>query len=129
MSYEITNASRGRVTLRVVGTGAATIELSDLAANTVRSQNTSAVVEEIVTSATITQAHWAANTGSAYWSVKRNTTEVLQLPGTGAIPFNTFGMTVSNTPTSNIIVELVNGGSGTIMLEITKDATYSPAIE
>ena len=43
MSYEITNASRGRVTLRVVGTGAATIELSDLAANTVRSQNTSEI--------------------------------------------------------------------------------------
>lgn len=129
MSYEITNASRGRVTLRVVGTGAISIELADLVANTVRSQNTSTIAVETVNAATITQAHWTANTGNAYWSVKRNTTEVLQLPGTGAIPFNTFGMSVANTSTSNIVVELMNGGSGTIMLEITKDATYLPAIE
>jgi hypothetical protein len=129
MSYEIINASRGRVTLRVVGTGSVSIELADLVANTVSAQNTHAIVEEIVSRAIITQAHWAANTGNAYWSVKRNTTEILQLPGTGAIPFNTFGMTVANTATANIVIDLVNGGSGTLILELTKDATYSPAIE
>jgi len=129
MSYEIINASRGRVTLRVVGTGTVSIELRDLVANTVRSQDTSISVEEIVNRAVITQAHWAANVGTAYWSVKRDTVEVLQLPGTGQIPFNSFGMTVANTAASNIVIQLVNGGSGTLMLELTKDAIYSPAIE
>ena len=135
MPYEIINASRGRVTIRVVGTGAVTINLADLAANTVTAANASVVSVETVRAATISQAHWAADNnavppnGVAYWSVKRGATEVLQLPGTGAIPFNQFGMSVANNSTANVIVELVNGGVGTLMLELTKDASYSPSID
>lgn len=128
MSHEIINASRGRVTIRVVGAGVHTINLSDLSANTVTAANASIVSVETVRATTISQAHWAANTGS-YWSVKRGANEVLQLPGTGAIPFNHFGMSVANNSTSNVVIELVNGGSGTLMLELTKDASYSPSID
>lgn len=128
MPHEIINASRGRVTIRVVGTGTTTITLADLAANTVTAANASVVSVETVSAATISQAHWTANTG-AYWSVKRGVTEVLQLTGTGAIPFNHFGMSVANNATGNVVVELVNGGHGTLMLELTKDASYSPSID
>lgn len=129
MAYEIINATRGRVTLRVVGTGVNTINITDFAANTVTSVNTSVVSVETVRAVTLSQAHWAANTGTAYWSIKRGGTEVLQLPGTGSIPFNQFGMSVANNSTANVIVELVNGGSGTIMIELTKDTSYLPYIE
>lgn len=129
MAYEITNASKGRVTIRVVGTGVNTINLADLAANTVTSANASVVSVETVRAATISQAHWTANTGNAYWSVKRGLTEVLQLPLAGSIPFNHFGMSVANNSTGTIVVELVDGGTGTLILEVTKDTSYSPSIE
>lgn len=126
MAYEIVKGPKSRVMVRVNGaTTGLVINLADIAANTTVSL-TGAVSEETVTSATVARAFWStANSG--YWKISRGSTSVLELGGSGFWNLVEAGMSVANTSTGTIAIDLVGTSNGSLVLELTKDATYSPA--
>lgn len=125
MAYEIVKGPKSRVMIRVNGaTSGLVINLANVAANAVVSLS-GAVSEETVTSATISRIFWStANSG--YWKISRSSTSVLELGGSGFWNLVEAGMTVANTSTGNVGIDLVGTTNGSLVLELTKEATYSP---
>ena len=111
MSLEITNSLRGPSVIRCVEPGTYTINLTALRKNT---------ATETVTSADIKRVTWSTN-GSI--TITRNITPVLSLQGSGEMRFDEFGHSIANNNTSNVVVTIATGG--TIVMELSKNATYS----
>jgi hypothetical protein len=126
MAYEIVKGPKSRVMIRVNGaTSGLVINLADIAANTTVALS-GAVSEETVTNATIARVFWStANTG--YWKISRSSTSVLELGGSGFWNLVEAGMSVANTSTGNVGIDLVGTTNGSLVIELTKEATYSPA--
>jgi hypothetical protein len=75
---------------------------------------------ETVTSADIKRVTWSTN-GSI--TITRTITPVLSLQGSGEMRFDEFGHSISNNNTSNVVVTIATGG--TVVMELSKNATYS----
>jgi len=120
MPYEIVNNKRSKSVVRVVGNTATPINLSTL----------SAASDETVTAASI--AHVTAQSDGA-WKIYRgdNTSGVLVIDLTGAgntdWPLAQYDITIANNATSNIFVTN-SGTGGTLILTVSKTATYNPAL-
>jgi hypothetical protein len=114
MPFEITNSLRSASIIRVVDTGTANITLSQLAKN----------ANETVTSATIKRVMWSTN-GSI--SITRDGVPILALHGSGDLRTSDSGHVIANSSTANIAVTITTGG--TAILEVTKDTTYTTALE
>jgi hypothetical protein len=120
MPYEIVNNKRSKSVIRVVGNTATTITLSAL----------SAAADETVTNASI--SHVMSQSDGA-WKVYRgdNTsgTLVLDLTGGGNVdwPLAQYDIAIANSSSSNIYVTN-SGTGGTLILVVSKVATYSPAL-
>lgn len=125
MAYEIVKGPKSRVMIRVNGTTSGlVINLADIAANSTVSLSGETSVET-VNSTTIARVFWsAANTG--YWKISRGSTSVLELGGSGFWNLVEAGMSVANTSTGNVGIDLVGTTNGSLVLELTKEATYSP---
>jgi len=125
MPHEIVKGPKSRVMIRVNGaTSGLVINLANVAANTIVSTS-GALSEETVTSATIARVFWStANTG--YWKISRNSNSILELGGSGFWNLNEAGMSVANTATGNLGIDLVGTTNGSLVIELSKDATYSP---
>ena len=115
MPYEITNSLRAKSFVRVVGNTATTITLSQLAKD----------ATEVVSAAAIAQASGVTD---GIWRIYRgdNTsgTLILELPSFSHYAFYEFDISVSNNATSNIHVTN-SGTAGTLVLQLSKTATYS----
>ena len=120
MPYEIVNAKRSKSTITVVGNTATLIALSSLSTNT---------ETETITSASIGAV---ASTTDGYWRVYRgnNTsgTLVLELKDNNYLPFTQTDIAVANSATSNIYVTN-SGTGGTLILQVSKTATYSTDLD
>lgn len=120
MPYEIVNNKRSKSVVRVVGNTATPINLSTL----------SAASDETVTAASIT--HVTSQSDGA-WKIYRgdNTSGVLVLDLTGAgnvdWPLAQYDISIANNATSNIFVTN-SGTGGTLILTVSKTATYNPAL-
>jgi hypothetical protein len=118
MAYEIVNNKRSKSVIRVVGTGGTRIDLADL----------ESAADESVSNASIATVLSASD---GIWKIYRgndNTgTLVLDLPGGVDWPLTQYDITVANTSSANIYVTN-SGTNGTLILSITKTATYSPAL-
>jgi hypothetical protein len=80
---------------------------------------------ETVTSASIKGVMWTSNTAI---NVIRNGEVVLCLQGSGEMRLDDFAYSIKSNNTSNI--EITSAGArGTIILEVSKEATYSPILE
>lgn len=125
MPHEIVKGPKSRVMIRVTGaTSGLVINLANVASNTVVAL-TGEVSEETVSSMTIARAFWStANSG--YWKISRNSTSVLELGGSGFWNLVEAGLSVANTATGNVGIDLVGTSNGSLVLELTKEATYSP---
>jgi hypothetical protein len=113
MAYEVINSVKGKVTIRAVNAGTYTIELTGMQANS---------NIETVSAASITDIAWAT---SGFISVSRNTTPVLNLMGSGQWT-NMDGILPkggANTSTSNVVIVINTGG--TVILGLSKVATYN----
>lgn len=126
MAYEIVKGPKSRVMIRVTGaTSGLVINLADIAANTTVALS-GATSEETVTNATISRVFWStANTG--YWKISRGAVSTLELGGSGFWNLVEAGMSVANTSTGNVGIDLVGTTNGSLVLELSKEATYSPA--
>jgi hypothetical protein len=121
MPVEITNKIRSTSLIKVTeGTAsgnaiAANVTISQLAVSN----------NETITSASIKGVMWSSNSTI---NVIRNGEVVLCLHGSGEMRLDDFAYSVSSNNTSNIEVTSA-GARGTIILEVSKEATYSPILE
>lgn len=120
MPYEIVNAKRSKSTITVVGNTATLIALSALSTN---------AETETITSASIGAV---ASSTDGYWRIYRgnNTsgTLVLELKDNNYLPFTQTDIAVANGATSNIYVTN-SGTGGTLILQVSKTATYSTDLD
>lgn len=126
MAYEIVKGPKSRVMIRVNGaTSGLVINLADVAANTIVGVS-GAVSEETVTNLSISRVFWStANTG--YWKISRSSSSVLELGGSGFWNLMEASLSVANTSTGNVGIDLVGTNNGSLIIELAKEATYSPS--
>jgi hypothetical protein len=119
MPFEIINAVRAKSTIRIVGGAANThINLSSLSAQT----------EETVTSAAIAQV--SCSTNGIYRIYRGNSsagTLILELCTPANLVLYEYDITFANNATANVFVEHT-GTAGTLVMQLAKSATYSPAL-
>ena len=120
MPFEIINAVRAKSTIRIVGGAANTaINLSALSAQT----------EETVTSAAIAQV--SASTNGIYRVYRGNNssgTLILEISTPINLVLYEYDITFANNSTANVWVEHT-GTAGTLVMQLAKTATYTPALE
>ena len=115
MSYEVSNTLRNSSFIRAEGAGTYTITLANLSTNTSL---------ETVSSASIKKLNWTANsTGSVTVARGATPNTVLSLFGSGEMKLDEYGHAVANGATGNIVITVA--GSATIIMEVSKVATYS----
>ncbi len=119
MPYEIINSKRSKSVIRVVGNTATRIDLTGLSTNT---------TSEIITGAAFTHV---MSTSDGFWKIYRGNdatgTLVLDLPGGNDYPLAQYDIALANTSTANIYVTN-SGTGGTLILSLSKTATYSPTL-
>ncbi len=121
MPLEIINAVRAKSTIRLVGGAANThINLSDLSAQT----------GETVSAAAIAQV--STSTNGIFRIYRGNSaagTLILELPSAATnLVFYEYDITLANSATSNVFIEHT-GTAGTLIMQLAKTATYTPALE
>ena len=121
MPFEIINAVRAKSTIRVVGGAANThINLSALSAQT----------GETVSAAAIAQV--STSTNGIFRIYRGNSaagTLILELPSAATnLVFYEYDITLANSATSNVFIEHT-GTAGTLVMQLAKTATYTPALE
>ena len=114
MAYELTNRLHSSSILRITGAGTTTVALSDLESS----------VAETVTEASFKKILWTTNGNIA---ISRGATVVATLFNSGEMHFDELGYALANNATGNISITVTTGG--TAVFEITKQATYDPALE
>lgn len=119
MAYEITNTLRSRSVLRVTGNTATRINLSQLSVNTQVETVETASINHVISS---TDGIWRIYRGNDASGVL-----VLELFDAD-LPLSTYDIAIANASTSNIYVTN-SGTGGTLILSITKQASYTPALE
>jgi hypothetical protein len=111
MAFEYINTLRSSSIARVIDTGT-TIALANLSAG----------ANETVTAASIRKVAWST---SGYISITRNGAPILNLHNSGSIQFDDLNTTLANNSTQPIVVVISTGGF--VVLELTKEATYTTA--
>ena len=121
MPFEIINAVRAKSTIRVVGGVANThINLSALSAQTGETV-TAAAIAQVSTSTNGIFRVYRGNSGAG--------TLILELPSAATnLVFYEYDITLANSATSNVFIEHT-GTAGTLVMQLAKTATYTPALE
>ena len=121
MAYEIVNNKRSKSVIRVTGNTATTIQLSQLSTG----------ADEVINGVSI--CHVMSQSDGA-WKVYRSDTAVeadlvLDLTGAGNVdwPLTHYDISIANNSTSNLHITN-SGAGGTLILSVSKIATYSPAL-
>ncbi len=111
MPLEITNSLRGSSVIRATGPGAYTIALTDLRTNP---------TNETVNKADIRRMTWSTN-GNI--SIVRNSIEIATVHNAGEMRFDDYGHSLANNNNQSIVITIATGG--TIVMEVSKEATYN----
>jgi hypothetical protein len=121
MPFEIINAVRAKSTIRIVGGVANThINLSALSAQTGETVSAAAIAQ-VSTSTNGIFRIYRGNNGAG--------TLILELPSAATnLVFYEYDITLANSATSNVFIEHT-GTAGTLIMQLTKTATYTPALE
>lgn len=119
MPYEIVNSKRSKSVIRVTGQTSQLITLQQLSTNT---------TTEVITGAAIT--HYTT-TGDGVVKVYRgdSASGVLVFDSVGAndLPLAQYDVSIANTSTANIYITN-STTNGTVMLIVSKTATYTPPL-
>ena len=110
MPIEITNSLRSSSLIRVEGVGTYYANLVSLAVDS----------NEVVSSANIRRINWSTN---GFIQIVRNGNNIVTLHNAGESKLDEWGHTLANNNTSNVVITVVTGG--TVLLEVTKSATYT----
>jgi hypothetical protein len=129
MPFEIINAVRAKSTIRIVGgAGNTQINLVNLSANTTIENVTSAAIAQVSTSTNgiFRIYRGTSTTGGA---TPTSNTLILELPSavTNLVLYE-YDITFANSATQNVFIEHT-GTAGTLVMQLAKTATYTPALE
>jgi len=113
MPFELINSIRSPSIIRIEGTGTTTVALANLSVN----------ANETVSSASIKRINWSTN-GNI--QIVRNSVPIASLHGTGEMRLDEYGYSIANNSTSSIVITVNTGG--TIVLEVSKETTYTTAL-
>ena len=121
MPFEIINAVRAKTTIRIVGGAANTqINLSALSAQTGETVSAAAIAQ-VSTSTNGIFRVYRGNSGAGNL--------ILELPSAATnLVFYEYDITLANSATSNVFIEHT-GTAGTLVMQLAKTATYTPALE
>lgn len=117
MSYEVINRLRGTSIIRIVDSGAVSINLSQLSANV----NTENVYAAYISSLKFSLPP-AGNVVISRQNAGSPANTVLTLYGTGNWPHDDFNL--ANSATGNIQATFL-GGVGSVIMVVKKDANYN----
>lgn len=113
MPFELINSIRSPSIIRIEGTGTTTVALANLSAS----------ANETVTSASIKRINWSTN-GNI--QIVRSSVPIVSLHNTGEMRLDEYGYSIANNNTSPIVITINTGG--TVVLEVSKEATYATAL-
>jgi hypothetical protein len=120
MPYEIINSIRSKSVIRLTGNTSTRINLSDLSTNTSLETISSATIATVIAST------------DGFWKIYRGNDAtgnlVLDLQGSNYLPFTQSDIAIANGSSSNIFVTN-SGAGGTLIIQLTKSATYSTNLE
>ena len=120
MAFEITNQLRSPSIIRVEGASTVNVNISQLSTNTAL---------ETVVSANIKRIAWS--TGDSISIGRHGASNTLitlaTLFNSGQMNFDELGTTLANTNTGNVTVTI--NTSGTVILEVSKNTTYSTDLD
>ena len=121
MPFEIINAVRAKSTIRLVG-GAANTQINLV--------NLSAQTGETVTAAAIAQVSTSTNgIFRIYRGNSGASNLILELPSAATnLVLYEYDITFANNATQNVFIEHT-GTAGTLVMQLAKTATYTPALE
>ena len=121
MPFEIINAVRAKSTIRLVG-GAANTQINLV--------NLSAQTGETVTAAAIAQVSTSTNgIFRIYRGNSGASNLILELPSAATnLVLYEYDITFANSATQNVFIEHT-GTAGTLVMQLAKTATYTPALE
>ena len=121
MPFEIINAVRAKSTIRVVGGAANThINLSALSAQTGETVSAAAIAQ-VSTSTNGIFRIYRGNSGASNL--------ILELPSAATnLVLYEYDITFANNATQNVFIEHT-GTAGTLIMQLAKTATYTPALE
>lgn len=118
-TYEITHSLKQKTLIRVVGTGNARINLSQMARNS----------GETVQSADIAIASGVTD---GVWKVYRGNDAtgqlILDLPSFSSFEMSSLDAAISNSSTSNVFVTN-SGANGTLFVQMSKTSTFNPSLD
>ena len=113
MAFDITNTNRSSSIIRVVDAGTTNVFLANLSSG----------ANETVTAANIRRLTWSTN-GSI--QITRNSVPLLMLHNAGTMMLDELNHSLANNNTQSIVITVNTGGS--IVMEVTKTATYATAL-
>ena len=120
MAFEITNQLRSSSIIRVEGASTVNVNVSQLSTNTAL---------ETVLSANIKRIAWS--TGGSISIGRHAASNVLitlaTLFNSGQMNFDELGTSLANNNTGNVVVTIAT--SGTVLLEVSKTATYTTDLD
>ena len=128
MPFEIINAVRAKSTIRVVGGAANThINLSALSAQTGETVSAAAIAQVSTSTNGIFRIYRGTSTTGG--ATPAANTLILELPSAATnLVLYEYDITFANNATANIFVEHT-GTAGTLVMQLAKTATYTPALE
>lgn len=115
MAYEIINTKRSRSVIRITGNTATTIPLSSLAVDS----------NEVITAASI--AHIITTSDGWVRIYRGNDTSaplIVSMYQSNDLPLTQYDISLANTPSANLHITN-SGADGTVILSVTKTATYT----
>lgn len=118
MPYEIVNSKRSKSIIKIIG-ATQLITLPQLSTNTTTESITGASINHIISTSDGAVKIYRGDSASG--------TLVFESYGSCDLPLTQYDIAIANTPSANIYV--TNGGTGgTVILSVSKTATYSPAL-
>ena len=120
MAFEITNQLRSPSIIRVEGASTVNVNISQLSTNTAL---------ETVVSANIKRIAWSTGDNIVIGRHGASNTLIIlaTLFNSGQMNFDELGTTLANTNTGNVTVTI--NTSGTVILEVSKNTTYSTDLD
>lgn len=120
MPYEILNSIRSKSVIRLTGNTATRINIASLSTNTSIETVTGATIATVISST------------DGFWKIYRGNDAtgnlVLDLEGSNYLPFTQSDIAIANGASSNIYVTN-SGTGGTLIIQLTKTATYSTNLD
>jgi hypothetical protein len=118
-SYEITNSLKQKTLIRIIGTGNARINLSQMARNageTVQSADIAIV-------SGVTEGVWKVYRGNDATGQL-----IFELPAFSNFTMTELDSAISNTATANVFVTN-SGATGTLFVQMSKTSTFNPTLD